>query len=208
MKIYKMTAQSTFGPGQKLALDATQIAGREHLLESDRKAVKGKRFLVTAVALLEFKSGEEIGLEDLPKNLIGIAIDRDEADKAAKEAAAAESLAKKKQDEADQAAAAKKAADEAAKLLADARASAEELVQTAVKYLAEHVETISAGQKAELESAIALVTDALKTENIEEIEAAADALDEAGDKVAQELAAKASEQAGGNSEAQAAQQGA
>lgn len=205
MRLFKITqGRAAFGPGQKLALAAQQIEARDFALEDAREPIKGKAWkdyqLVTAKLALEFKAGEVIGLAELPKNLIGLAIDADEAEKAEKDAAAAAAVAKKAQDEADKAAADKKAKEDAAKLAAaeleQTKSDAGELVQKATQYLAAKAENITAEQKAEVEGAIALVTDALKGENAADIEAAGDALDETCEKVALELKAKADAPAG------------
>jgi hypothetical protein len=61
------------GPGAVVLLSAAQFASREHNLDRDPSAKDdAKEFLCKAKSALEFKVGEVIGLDDLPRNLVGV----------------------------------------------------------------------------------------------------------------------------------------
>lgn len=61
------------GPNAVVLLSPAQIATREHHLELPAKVDKdAKEILVKTKAAIEFKVGEVIGLDDLPRNLVGV----------------------------------------------------------------------------------------------------------------------------------------
>ena len=71
MNRYKVAGGvANFGPGALILVSEEQLKRRAHNCEMiDRR---GKGIFIRAKTALQFKVGEEIGLEDLPKNLIGI----------------------------------------------------------------------------------------------------------------------------------------
>lgn len=73
MELYKVVkGVARFGPGQSIALSASQIASREPALEKEKKRKKfGDLFLAKASAAIEFKTGEIVGLPEVTKNLLG-----------------------------------------------------------------------------------------------------------------------------------------
>jgi len=89
------------GAGHPVSLSKEQIADRAHLLEKDREP-HGDRFIVKGTVPLAFKSGEVIGLGDVPRNLTHLVLtpaqlkEKQAADaKAAESAAAVPAPAKK-----------------------------------------------------------------------------------------------------------------
>lgn len=60
---------ATIGSGQPVSLSPEQMADRQHTFIGQPKP-DGRRFIVVSSVPLQFKEGEEIGLSDIPKNLV------------------------------------------------------------------------------------------------------------------------------------------
>lgn len=68
MKLYRVTEKPiTLPKGSRVVLTKAQIAPRQHNL----KAVDQKTGAVEALVALDFKVGEVIGLDSLPKGMAG-----------------------------------------------------------------------------------------------------------------------------------------
>jgi hypothetical protein len=71
MKGYRVLDTVSFGPGQQIGLRDEQIAPRAHNLRIVKRDDKRRAAIVTVTAPIQFKVGEIIALDSLPKAYLG-----------------------------------------------------------------------------------------------------------------------------------------